>query len=338
MVSTVDTVRGELVESRHRVTVAVVTADGTLVARSGEPDLVTFWRSAAKPFQALPLVIDGAADALGLTPEELALACASHNGEARHVDVARRLLARSGSTERDLVCGPHPSLSESVARGMAERGETPTKAHSNCSGKHAGMLALARHAGWDRAGYEGPGHGVQRRCLAEVAAWAGLEASAIGLATDGCGVPSFALPLRAMALAYARLAAVAGGKDPAGMPNGRGAAAHRLVDAVRAHPFLLAGTGRLDTELLEATGGGLIAKIGAEGVYSAALPDLGLGVAVKVEDGDMRCLAPALLAVIDQLAPGLVPAGEAHRAPPIRNSIGAIVGRYVAHVALTRDA
>ena len=334
MPSTVDALRGPVVESRHRVSIAVVASDGSLVAHSGDPDLLTFWRSAAKPFQALPLVMDGAADALGIGDEELALACASHNGEVRHVEVARRLLERSGSGETDLVCGAHGSLSESVARAMAGRGEQPTKTHSNCSGKHSGMLALARHHGWQRSGYAQPGHPVQQRCLAEVAAWTGLRESEIGLATDGCGVPSFALPLRAMARAYARLAATVG--DAEGVPNGRAAAARRLVQAVRAHPFLLAGTGRLDTELIEASGGRIVAKVGAEGVYSAALLDRALGVAIKVEDGDMRCVAPALLAVLDQLAPGAAPVAEVHRAPPITNSLGALVGRYVAHVELER--
>ncbi|MEK6609339.1 MAG: asparaginase [Gemmatimonadota bacterium] len=336
MTSTVDAVRGHVVESRHRVSIAVVSSDGALVARSGDPGLVTFWRSAAKLFQAIPLVSDGAADALGVDDEELALACASHNGEARHVEVARRFLGRSGSNEGDLVCGPHASLSEPVARAMAERGEKPTRAHSNCSGKHSGMLALARFHGWEKSGYALPDHPVQRRCLAEVAAWTGLGESQISLATDGCGVPSFALPIRSMALAFARLSVVAAGEEGAPASNGSSAAARRIVAAVRADPFLIAGTGRLDTELLEAGGGRILAKVGAEGVYSAALTEQRLGVAIKVEDGDMRCLAPALLAVLDQLAPGAAPVSESHREPPIRNSVGAVVGRLVAAVTLER--
>ncbi|MBI4541906.1 MAG: asparaginase [Gemmatimonadetes bacterium] len=336
MTSIVDAVRGNVVESRHRVSIAVARADGVLVARSGDPDLITFWRSAAKPFQALPLVADGVADALGLEDDELALACASHNGEPEHVAVARRLLAKSGSTERDLACGPHPSLAEGVARAMAERGEQPTRLHSNCSGKHAGMLALARHHGWDRAGYALPEHAVQLRCVAEVAVWTGVPAAAIALATDGCGVPSFALPLRAMALAYARFAAAAtAGPSGPGPRDGRGAAG-RIVSAMRAHPFMLAGTGRLDTDVALASGGAILAKVGAEGVYCAALLGPGLGVALKVEDGDGRSVAPALLAVLDVLAPGAVRGAEAFRSPPLRNSVGDVVGRIVPRVRLER--
>jgi L-asparaginase II len=334
MTSTVDALRGEVIESRHRVSAAVCRGDGALVVATGDPDLVTFWRSAAKFFQALPLVADGAADALGLSDEELALACASHNGEPAHVSAARRFLARSGSREEDLVCGPHPSLSEAVARAMSERGERPTRAHSNCSGKHAGMLALARWRRWD-VSYAAPAHPVQRRCLAEVSAWTGVSAPAIGLATDGCGVPSFALPLKAMAAAYARVADAAAGREVA-LPEGRGPAMARVVGAVRRNPFMIAGTGRLDTLLLEATKGAVVSKVGAEGVYCAALPEPGLGLALKVEDGDARSVGPALLALLAILAPGLVHLDGELREPPIRNSLGSVVGRLVPRVSLDR--
>ena len=342
MPSIVEVVRGAVVESVHRVSVAVARPDGRLFARSGEPDLVTFWRSAAKFFQAIPLVADGAAAAFGVTDEELALACASHNGEARHVATARGLLARSGASEADLVCGPHPSLAESVARSMAQRGEAPTRLHNNCSGKHAGMLALAAHHGWARAIYPEMSGAVQQRCLAEVGQWTGAPELEITHAIDGCGVPSFALSLRHMATAYARLAAAPGllaaGRSLNGVADASLAAAARLLAAVRAHPFLIAGTDRLDTALIEATGGGVVAKVGAEGLYCAAIPELGAGVALKVEDGAMRALAPALLGVLDALLPGRVPDLEAHRAPALTNTRGERVGHIVARVELTRDA
>jgi L-asparaginase II len=330
--------RGDLVESQHRVSFCVVRPDGRTVAASGDPSLVTFWRSAAKPFQAVPIITEGAAAGYGISDAELALACASHNGEPRHVAVAHELLRRSGATVDDLVCGPHPSLNDAVAKEMARRGEAPTRAHSNCSGKHAGMIALGRWKGWGSAGYERPGHDVQRRCLAEVARWADLHETMVDHATDGCGVPSFALPLHHMAVAYARLAAAAAGDDGPGAPADAREAAARLVAAIRADPFLLAGTARLDTDLVTASEGRVLAKVGAEGVYCAAIPDLRLGLALKVEDGAWRALAPALLALLEQVAPGCAPGLDAWRTPTLKNTRGAVVGEVVARVEMDRSA
>src|SRR5438105_3248998 len=165
MPSVIQVYRGELIESQHRVSLAVVRADGGDVGTSGDPEVVAFWRSCAKPFQAIPMVAEGAAAAFGFGADALALACASHNGEERHVALARRMLAASGSSDADLVCGPHSSISEEVARAMAARGEKPTRAHNNCSGKHAGMIGLAKHKAWGAKGYADPGHPVQRQCI-----------------------------------------------------------------------------------------------------------------------------------------------------------------------------
>ena len=200
----IEATRGNLVESVHRVSVAVMNADGRLVAASGDPSRVAYWRSAAKPFQAMPLIADGAADALSITPEELALACASHSGEARHLAVAAGLLRRIGATEDMLACGPHPPASEAEAERLVREGITLTPLWNNCSGKHAGMLALVRHHGWPSAGYERAGHPLQHRILQEVARWTGVRAEAIPTATEGCTAVTFALPLTAMALAWAR--------------------------------------------------------------------------------------------------------------------------------------
>lgn len=335
---TVEVWRGDIVESRHRVSLAAVDAEGRTRAAAGDPALPAFMRSCAKFFQAIPLITSGAADNLGIGPEELALACASHNGEERHVAVAHRLLERSGSTLDDLVCGPHSSLSDRVAAAMTARAEKPTRAHNNCSGKHAAMLALAEHSGWSRAGYAEPGHPVQQACLAEMARWADLGSRSIPTAPDGCGVPSFALPLHRMALAFARLAAAATGETVAAVGPQASAAARWLVDAVRAEPFLLAGTDRLDTDLIAASGGRVVAKVGAEGVYCAAIPELGLGIALKVEDGATRALGPALLAALDCLAPGLVPDLKQHREVRIADTRGKQVGRVVARVEMHTDA
>ncbi len=338
MTSFVAVVRGDLLESRHEISAAVVDADGTLVAGCGDPDRVAFWRSCAKPFQAAPAVAAGAADALGVDEEELALACASHNGETRHVAVARRLLAHAGADESALVCGPHASLNDEVARAMAGRGERPGRVHSNCSGKHGLMLAFARHAAWDAEGYARPAHQLQRRALAEVAAWTGLDPARIPFAADGCGVPSFALPLRRMALAWARLGAAGAGDAVDAVPASSVAGMRRLVHAMRAHPFLVAGTARLDTDLIGGSGGRVISKVGAEGVYCAAVPELRVALALKVEDGASRALEPALLGLLDIVAPGVAPPLEAYRSPPIRNTLGDTVGRIEARVDLRRDA
>ena len=314
--------RGALVESRHAVSAVVVDAGGRLVASAGDPHLLTFWRSAAKPFQALPLVVDGAADHFGLGSEELALACASHSSEPVHLAVARRFLDRIGCTDSDLACGPHPPLGPAGADEVIRRGITMTASWSNCSGKHAGMLALARHHGWPTAGYERAGHPVQDRILREVAAWTGLATDDLALAVDGCTAACFGLPLHAMALAYARFAADQG--DPAS----------RLRDAMTAHPTLVAGAGRFDTDVIRASGGRILAKIGAEGVYGACIVPLGMGVAVKVEDGDMRSAPVALAAILRALlrrspGPGFGEAeGVLERSAriDIRNTRGEVTG------------
>ena len=351
MSSTVDAIRGHVVESRHRVSAAVVDAGGRLVACTGDPDLVTFWRSCAKPIQVLPLIEDGGADALGITDAEVALACASHNGEPRHLAVATSLLEKAGCSETDLACGPHPSLSPAVAREMAEHGQKPRKLHSNCSGKHAAMLALARFHGWPPADYRKPEHPVQRRLLDEAAAWTGVEKTKIGQGTDGCGVVSYALPLRSMALAYARLGAGLGVGDwGLGRPESHGlptadsstpnphspTPASRVLRAIVADPFLIAGTGRLCTEVIASSKGAVVAKVGADGVYCAAVPAAGLGLAMKVEDGDMDAARPALLALLEILAPGAVRVADTFRSPGIRNTLGEEVGHLVARISLER--
>src|SRR5437773_10607963 len=207
----VESWRGSFVESRHRVHVAVVDSAGRLLARAGDPDLVTYWRSAAKPFQTLPLVDDGVTDRFGFTSEELALVCASHSSEPGQIALVRNLLAKIACSERDLLCGPHPPLSERVASDYATRGVRLTAVYSNCSGKHAGMLALARHHGWPTEFYTRLEHPVQQRCLAEVHRWTELPPSEIGTAVDGCGVVCDGLPLHNVALAYARLASAESG-------------------------------------------------------------------------------------------------------------------------------
>ncbi len=319
----IERTRGSLVEATHHISVAVSDAAGRLVASAGDVEAVTWWRSAAKPFQALPLLQDGAADRFGLSDEELALACASHSSEPRHLEVVSRWMDRLGVSDSDLSCGVHAPLSPVVAQAVLRGSASPTPRWSNCSGKHTGMLALAKHQGWPLAGYHAAGHPVQDRVLAEVARWTGLPESALAQSVDGCTAVCFGLPLRAMALAYAKLA------------GSQEAAPRRILAAMTAHPFLVAGTGRLCTDLMTALPGTVVAKVGAEGIYSAALPRAGLGIALKVEDGDTRASGLALLEVLRQLSAELLTATPLdlsaaslhhHGKQPIRNTRGAVTG------------
>lgn len=319
--------RGGRVESRHRVHVAVADPEGRLVLAAGDPERVTFYRSAAKPFQALPLVEDGVVEALGLTPEELALCCGSHSGESRHVEGVRSILEKVGVGEDHLECGPHPPLSGSAAATLWASGGSPGPIHNNCSGKHAGMLALARHHRWEPAGYVGATHPVQRRMLAEIVRWTGLPEAEVVTGVDGCGVVCFAAPLLRMAASFARFAEAAA----------RGEASQTVVEAMTSHPYLVAGPGRLDTALMGCAGDRLFSKTGAEGVHAAGLPRRSLGVAIKVEDGARRAADAALVAVLDALEVLDDEAREALRDfgdPPVENTRGEVVGRVVAGIEL----
>lgn len=316
--------RGNRTETVHRVHVAVVDAAGALVAHAGDPDLVTFWRSAAKPFQALPLVADGAADRFKLEEHHLALACASHSSEPEQVERVREFLLRIGAQESDLQCGPHTPLSEAVAQDYRARGVRLTAVYSNCSGKHTGMLALARHHGWPTLEYHRLAHPVQQRCLQEISAWTDLPPASIATAVDGCGVVCFALPLRAMALAYARLA----------RPDHSPQSTTRLVRALLHHPELIAGAGRPCTEMMRAFPDRVITKVGAEGVYSAVLLHEGLGVTLKVEDGHGFAAALAMASILAQY--GLTPQPESLVSRINYNTRGEPVGDLRVFGALER--
>jgi L-asparaginase II len=318
----IEATRGELVESVHRVSVAVVDDHGRLIAESGDPDLVTYWRSAAKPFQAMPLVAEGGADRFGLTARELALCCASHSSEPEHLAVTDSILAKIGLTEQALACGPHTPLSPAVAEDALKKGSRITPRWSNCSGKHSGMLALALHQGWPIEGYNKLDHPVQQRIIEELLTWTGVARDDIYCSVDGCNTVCFGLSLRGMATAYARFGVEHDG------------AASRLRSAMTQYPAMVGGTGRPCTDLMAALAGGLIAKIGAEGVYSAALPNLGVGISLKAEDGDMRSAPIALVAVLEQVlkhfadlhAVESLRRTNHHASVPIRNTRGIVTG------------
>lgn len=323
-------VRGPLDESVHHVSVAVADAEGRLVAQARTPELVTFWRSAAKPFQLWPLVAGGGIARFGLDPEMLALACGSHNAEPIHRTVGQRWLDLVGLEEADLSCGGHPSLSARVAEQMVRDGIVPTELWSNCSGKHAALLALARLHGWPTAGYEAIGHPVQDEVARSFAHWSGVPVPALHWGVDGCTAAAVAMPLAATATAWARL----GTTDDAAMATIRA--------AMHAHPEMVAGTDRLDTTVMQAWPGRVLAKIGAEGVYGASLPTLGLGVALKVEDGDLKVAGYALMAVLEALTARFDRQGAwptdtlaRWRMPTIKNTRGVATGQWALRGALT---
>jgi L-asparaginase II len=333
MEHSVDVMRGAIVESQHLIHAAVADSQGRLRASLGDPDRVTFFRSGAKPFQAAPLVRDGAIDRFGITLEELALCCGSHSGEPRHVDAAAAILRRIGVDAEALACGPHAPFHEQTRRDLVEAGLEPGRLHNDCSGKHAGMLALARVHGWETGEYHRADHPVQQRILAEIARWTGVPYEAVALGTDGCGAVCFALPLRQMASAYARLAAAAreGERD-----------ATYVVGAMTSYPEMVAGEGRLCTDLMERSAGRLFAKTGSEGLYFVGVPGAELGVALKVADGATRAVAPAILDVLRQLdliSEDDLGALSPHAYPDVVNSRGELVGQIRPRLALrTPDA
>jgi len=315
--------RGPLVESRHRGAIAVVDACGRTRAAVGDIESPVFPRSAIKLIQALPLVESGAADAFGYGTEELALACASHSGERRHVAIAERMLERCGYTPADLECGAHPPRNRGAAIALHRAGEPPGPLHNTCSGKHAGFICLARHLGVDPKGYVSPDHPVQREVSAVLAATTGATLGADVCAVDGCSIPTYAVPLDRLALAFARL--VSG----EGVSSDRADAASRLFDACMSDPSLVAGTGRFCTEIMADFSGRVFVKTGAEGVYCGALPELGLGIAVKCDDGATRAAETMMTAALAALLPMI----DAERlllgkwlARPIESRLGIKVG------------
>lgn len=318
----VELTRGDWVESRHRGAIAIADAAGRLVWSVGDVERPVFARSALKMFQALPLVETGAADAYGLGDAELSLACASHSGEPVHVETVGRWLAHIGCDETCLACGAHPPVNEAANRALILVGRSPSRLHNNCSGKHTGFLSVARHLGLDIDGYERPDHPVQRLALSAMAEMAGIAPDSMWIAIDGCAAPAAAFPLAGLARAVARIA------DPSGLAPDRAAAARRLDAAVKAEPLMVAGTGRACTTIVRAAKGAASVKTGAEGVFVAALTDLGLGVALKVDDGAGRAAEALIAALLAGL--GVVPAQDpaiaALAQAQVLNTRGRVVG------------
>ncbi|MDU0201484.1 asparaginase [Paenibacillus sp. MAH-36] len=315
--------RGNITESIHRVHLAVVNTKGSLLHGAGDPQLLTFARSTAKLIQALPVIESGAADHFGLGEAEIALCCASHNGEAEHVSAAQGILGKLGFHHEHLQCGAHEPYHAPTAQAMRERGEAPTTLHNNCSGKHSGMLALCAHLGASPDTYMSLQHPVQQLMLEAVCAMSGIPKSQMELGVDGCGVPVFGMPIHQLALAFARLG------SPEALPEVRANACQRIVAAVRKYPQLLAGSDRFDTQLIEVTQGRIIGKMGAEGIFALTVPDKGLGFVLKIEDGNQRALYPAVVEALKQL--DLLSSSEvsklaAFHTPTVHNWQGTEVG------------
>lgn len=312
--------RGPLTESVHRAHGVVVGLSAGREAEFGDPTWSAYWRSSMKPFQALPLVAAGAVDAFGFDEEDLALICASHHGTPLHVARVAAMLDRLQLDEEALECGPHPPFHELSAKRLYCDGLEPGRLHNNCSGKHTGMLALARHEGWPIDGYADDDHPVQRRIREGLSEWLDVDPAEATWAVDGCGVPTPFLTVRQMARAYAKLGRSE--RDDA----------RAVVTAMTRHPEHVSGEGALSADLMRATGGRLVAKEGAEGVFCVAAPGDGWGAAVKVVDGNKRAVGPALLAMLASL--DLLSESESeplsnHARPPVYNTQGRRVGRTV---------
>lgn len=334
----VEVTRGPLVENIYRGDAAVVDAAGRLLFRVGDAAKVTFWRSAAKPIQALPIITSGAADRFGFGPQHLAIFAASHNGEPVHTETVLDAIQKAGLSPELLQCGTHPPFDRESAAAITAAGRMPEVIHNNCSGKHTGMLALAHHLGFPLHDYLDPNSQVQQVIRASVAESVGVPEPQIAIGVDGCGVPVFGLPLRNMAWSYARLA------DPGAMPAAQQAAARLMRDAMLDFPHLVAGKRRICTNLISRPGRRFLAKSGANGVYSVGiLPEAaaqspvlraagavgGVGIAVKSEDGDANVhymMAVEILRQLELLSEDDLAALSRYTAAPVKNHAGRIVG------------
>jgi L-asparaginase II len=312
----VEVTRGGAIESVHRGAIAIADAEGRFVHALGDVTAPVYPRSALKPLQAVPLVTSGAAQRFSLGDKELALACASHAGEPFHVEAVAAWLARIGASEADLACGPHLPFDDGAATALIRLGLAPTRLHNNCSGKHAGFLSVAKMIGAPFAGYEAPDGPVQGLVREALGRFCGIDPATLPAALDGCHAPAFRLPLGAFAQGMARFA------TGLRLPAEEAEAARRLLLAMRAKPDYAAGHDRLCTKLIRLLSDGIV-KSGAEGTYAAALPGLGLGLALKIDDGGKRAAEAVLIGCLERL--GALPEGAVKTAP-VLTTRGVAVG------------
>ncbi|TIQ34231.1 MAG: asparaginase [Mesorhizobium sp.] len=319
----VEVLRGAVVESAHRGALSVFDADGKSVLEIGDTARPVFPRSAVKAIQALPLVESGAADAYGFGDRELALACASHSGEPAHVELAQAMLAKAGLDRAALECGAHWPSSHDAAIALARAGGVPNALHNNCSGKHSGFLCTCVHSGIAHRGYVKAGHALQAMVRDAMQSVTGAAHDVDHCGTDGCSIPTYAVPLKSFALGFARMA------TGRGFAPERAKAAKRLLSACMAEPFLVAGTGKADLALMQAAPGRIFVKTGAEAVYCAAVPELGLGIALKCDDGAGRASEVMIAAVLARLLrsdEALAEKLNELARPPVQSRVGAKVG------------
>ena len=319
----VEVTRGDMVESRHRGAAAVVDADGRIIAAWGDVERPVYARSSLKPLQTLPLIESGAADRYQLTDADIALACASHNGEPGHTERFGQWLQQVGLDVNDLECGSHIPMGDQAATELACQHHGPSALHNNCSGKHAGFLTTALHLGESLQGYIDRDHPVQQRTRQVLAELSDTDLEQAPDGIDGCGIPVIGLSLRATALAMARMA------NPKALDPGRAAAARRIVQAMTDEPFMVAGSGRFDTVVMAVIGRQAAIKTGAEGFYTAMLPEAGLGIALKIDDGATRAAETAIGALLIRYG-AIGPAASQQLAdtlqPTLRNRVGRPVG------------
>lgn len=294
-VKMVEVTRGNIVESIHRGVIAVVDSTGKKIASVGHSSYLTFIRSAAKPIQALPVLETGAAESFSFAPDDIALLMASHSGEPEHVRIGMQIMDKIGLEPELLQCGTHPPLHRPSANELAAKGQAPSVFHCTCSGKHAGMLAIAKHLKFSLSDYFKLEHPVQQLMLQTISEFADLNSAEIGIGVDGCGVPVFALSVAKMAYIYARWA------EPTGFAEKRQKACFMLQEAITSYPQIVAGTGRFMYDLIKVTGNRLLAKDGNEGVFCIGIPEKGWGIAIKIEDGNTRAVAPVVIETLRQL-------------------------------------
>ena len=319
----VDVTRGPAVESVHAVAACAVDARGREMLVLGDVDVPIFLRSSAKPFIAGAIVASGAAAHYDLDDREIAVICASHNGEAFHVETVRGILQKIGLDESDLRCGAHAPAYEPAAAQLAAQGRAPSAIHNNCSGKHAGILAMCRHLGVEHASYLEVDNPAMRRILAFCARLSDDDATRWPVGVDGCGIPAYATPLRRAALAFARLATLEG------LAREDASALERVRRAMAAEPAYVGGTGRFDSALIATTRGRVVCKAGAEGVHGDALVREGAGLVLKVVDGNRRATPPAaiaLLGAMNALEPDELAALGPFARTEVRNVSGRVVG------------
>ena len=324
----VEVIRGALAESRHTGAVAISDAHGRLMLALGDVERPIYPRSAIKAMQALPLIESGAADTFALGEDELAVACASHSGDKVHVEAVQSLLAKAFLDESYLACGAHWPISEDATRTLIWARERPRAIHNNCSGKHAGMLATAQHLGLEPRGYERPDHPVQVMIARTISETCDVDLDPSRMGIDGCSVPTFALPLRALARGFARLG------SGEGLPPERASAARRLFHACFSEPAHVAGEGRFDTIVLRALAPNCFTKGGAEGVHCASLPKLGLGIALKIDDGAKRGTELVISEIVAALIPEAREALSGQLDGEVLNWRGTRVGRIAPSEAL----